>query len=238
MRQSNGHRLTVFGNAFDHGLTYAVGDQRSLLNNHLGYDVIVIPGAVGTSARHAAGSFAAVLGKPYVVDPRSWLFQLTPETRVDDRLQYSRLAKEHGDRLGAIVSARALSVRDLGDSALLEELVTTMLNYQGTLEASAGRQKITQWERMLGRQIRPASDRALPFALVPPYFSCKSALPSGSSDDHRWFEANVELARIATNLKVDHPLCPVICMSQEMLRAERSAVIDAYRDQNFDGFSC
>jgi hypothetical protein len=235
MQEMPAPRLTLFGSRFEQLLTFAPGDTDLLLRQAGAYDVVVVPGTTGTVFRQAAGSFTSMVGKPYVVDPRSWLFQLTPEQRGGPEPKYTKLAREHGASIAAIMAGRSLTTRDLADHQLLSELVTAMLEFQRTLETAANRKSIDKWRSILGRPVLQ-DNRLRPFALVPPYFACRTATPSSTSDAHLWFEANVKIADMAAEWKSGDLLCPVISISKAMLVREQSRIISAYCNPAYDGF--
>jgi hypothetical protein len=237
-REAGAHRLTMLGE-FNHLLGLDFSRYEAMLGFRDSYDVLVIPGTTATVAPFASGSLASGVNRPYVVDPRSWLFQLGLRTPNGVLAKHMDLAREHGSELADIIQNGALTPDHIRNNELLSDFVNGMLDFQKSLRNARDRKRLARVALRLaamGEEMPRTLEQPTPFVLVPPYFSCSTSIPGTANDESSWFEANVAMAEMAAQRKGDMRVCPVVAVSRRMLTQERDRVINAYSHSGYDGY--
>lgn len=213
--------MPTFFSEIDWFLAYGNAEQR-FFRNHSGlFDAMTVPGTVATYFRQGTGGFVMALGKPYIIDPRTSIFQ----AEFDRSRRHRRLAEMHGPRASAIMTTRPFRQADLQQD-LLEEMAAYVAEFQRRY-AETSADKLEEYLNLLGEERQQPS---APAFILPPYFRF--------DDVHGpWHEASLSMATAAIRYRDSASICPVVCLSLGCLHTgEFDAMVQSYDREAFDGY--
>lgn len=216
--------MPSFFGAIDWFLAYGNAEQGFFRDHSALYDAITLPGTVATFFRQGAGGFVLALKKPYIIDPRTSIFQSAFDRgRLGTR--HMKLAEMHGPTLTEIIKGRALLESDL-QHGLLDEMARSVVAFQRTyVQTSAD--KLDEYRRRLGED---AQEPLHAYLTLPPYFRFDRA-------HGPWHEASVSMATTAIRCEHLGPVCPVVCLSERCLASgDFDAIVRTYDHEGFGGY--
>src|SRR3990170_1028609 len=141
------------------------------------YDGVAVGAHVAANGRTWVSGLLFRLGKPYFVDPVTYVFAQDPRMvrRADElRRSYDALSEAYGGVIRQHAGKRALRVSDLRPPGAAEGLVAQVLGFQETVfsRLDAAQASILEYLEELGETVRGPSSPAL---LIPPYFYTSSS---------------------------------------------------------------
>lgn len=181
------------------------------------------------------------LGKPFVLDPMSYIFalprrSLLGETQEGLKPSIRALSERHAPSIGEIVARRSLEPSDLIDApSLVTEIAQNVLDYQRTRFLGQPRlfnvyyEKYALWEDDELQEPVPSS--MVPVVLIPPYFYFNQV-------GDPWYQVSLHFAEKSLELRQPGEsiwpvlLIPSRCLanSNEMVR-----IVGDYGSRGFDG---
>ncbi len=213
--------MPAFFDEFDWFLAYGNADQSFFRNHWRLYNAVTVPGTMATYFRQGTGGFVIALNKPYIIDPRTSIFQ----AEFDRSRRHRQLAEMHGPRASAIMTTRPFRQADLQQD-LLEEMAAYVAEFQRTY-AQTSADKLEEYLNLLGQEPeRPSA----PTFVLPPYFRFNEV-------HDPWYSASVFMATTALEYSNGLPVCPVICLSLRCLQArDFDTIADSYDHDGFGGY--
>lgn len=183
------------------------------------------------------------VGKPFFVDPMSYVFPLPTKQLMDKdetklRPCITKLASNYSDLIANTLSQRSITSQDiLSQLSTLEEIVSRCLQYQrtkfDTAEPELFNANYEKYDRLAGQGITvPHVNNAVaPFTLLPPYFLFHDV-------GDPWYTATLRCARIARKFtKAGESLSPVLLLGKSCLNPIAVAkIIKDFKDADVDGF--
>lgn len=186
--------------------------------------------------------FVRELGKPFIVDPATYIFMLRPKRVLDPkkggtRPGVARLAEKYGSPFQDAVGKRSLTAADFPEgAAATDESVRRVLQYQKakfsgqlTLALDPYYEKYT----LDGAVPQPGAAPPLnsPYFLVPPYFPFRRV-------GDPWYALSLRLADRALALKEEGDrIAPTLLLAGEVLedQAQVAQIVSHYGGRSFDG---
>lgn len=156
--------------SFSHFVSFGTTDQQTLLAQQSQYDGLLVPGTVAAFQKQGTGGFVLTMsagqaGKPYVIDPRTPLFQ---QPLPGAKKSHRYLAEELGDP-GLIVTATP-SPSDF-DGARIQRLASAWLRFNGDFRSAAS-EKFSKYAKRLGEDVSQHEAKP-PLFVLPPYFMAR-----------------------------------------------------------------
>ena len=169
--------------SFSHFVSFGTTDQQTLLAQRHEYDGLLVPGTVAAFQKQGTGGFVLTMsagqtGMPYVIDPRTPLFQ-QPLPGAKKSHQY--LADELGDP-GLIVTTTPSPADFDGDR--VERLATSWLRFNGDFRSAAS-EKFAKYAKRLGEDVSKHEAKP-PLFVLPPYFMARRV-------DDGWWQLSKQL---------------------------------------------
>jgi hypothetical protein len=194
------------------------------------------------------------LGKPYFIDPMTYIFANDPaqlkrfikdkktgRTLVDQngrkmkgdvRRSYSKLVDVHYQGIAklAVEEDRALSPRDFTQPAATNQFVTQVVAFERN-HLAAVPDKYKKYAKYAQSAGKPLSTSAnLPMLLVPPYF------PTSTFGARGWHQTNVQMIQ-RTKAQADGiPVFPVLLAETQVLARYVKQIAAEYLEAGADGF--
>jgi hypothetical protein len=183
-------------------------------------------------------------GKPYLVDPETYIFTLDPKRLLDLKKEHQppilrrgalALANGYGAPFRDVVGTRRLQLEDFANPVVARECVERVLTYQRsklTMQLSLFDPYYEKYRLWDDPEPSPAESGRPPLVLVPPYFYFKDSIDA-------WLDLNVELGRHALAARREGDLVyPILLFPGKLL--EHADIVDAvasrYLAEPFDGF--
>ncbi|MCL6450475.1 MAG: hypothetical protein K6T75_04175 [Acetobacteraceae bacterium] len=167
------------------------------------FDAVTVPGTVASYYPEGTSAFVQALGKPYLIDPRTPVFQAPADGPA--RPSHVTLAAWHAFPQG---SDSVTPADLLLDRPFLEGMVKGVLEGQARY-AGRSRPKIEKYQRLLGRRSATSEERLL--ALLPPYFLLERAR------DEWECVSRAILASIPKLAPTTPDVWPVLCVSKQLI---------------------
>lgn len=188
-------------------------------------------------------NFVRDVGKPFFVDPMSYIFPLPTKQLMDKeesklRPAVTRLATTYSDLIASTLSQRSITSQDiLSQLSTLEELVEKCLDYQrtkfDTTEPSLFNANYDKYDRLAGEgfDVPHTNNTLAPFTLIPPYFHFQDV-------GDPWYTATLRCARIAKKfIRSGESLTPVLLLSKRCLNpVALTQILKDFGGTNADGF--
>jgi hypothetical protein len=181
-------------------------------------------------------------GKPYLVDPETYIFTLDPKRLLDPKNEQPvvrrgalTLATGYGAPFRDVAGKRRLQLDDFSDEVTARDCVERVLAYQRsklTMQFSLFDPYYEKYRLWDDPEPSPAEGRRPPLVLVPPYFYFKDSADA-------WLDLNVELGRHALVARREGDLVyPILLFPGKLLEHTNivNAVADRYLAEPFDGF--
>lgn len=189
-------------------LAYGNSDQASFRNDVVrsSFEVMTVPGTIAAYYQDATAGFVLSNGKPYLIDPRTPLFQ----DRVESpRPSHVSLAEWHGSMIHSLVASGIESGFELepamfdSDEVLFEmvdRIVYEQVNYAG--RATTVERQIDRYRALLAEARGIAEEEAVytpasPAGVVAPYFAVKSV-------DDPWWGVNMRIWQRCIDTRPQH----------------------------------
>lgn len=209
----------MFGNHFQHYLSYGATDQHSIRELAGKIDGLIVPGTVAAFQREGTGGFvlslSAAIHIPYAIDPRFPLFQ---QALVGAKKSHMALA----DLLGAPKLASSVQPSPESFTADLIETVSAKWAAFNENYHEAVAKKFEKYAKRLKEEVVPGNARGPSFVL-PPYLSC------GGVADPYWAISGQLFSRTAANLKDPGKAVRVVAAKEVGALGELLADVDGRR---------
>jgi hypothetical protein len=229
--------------------------EKELFKRHRDtYDGIVIPAHIASYFHKFCSEFVGSLGKPYFIDPMTYIFANNPEhlkryvkdkatgrTKRDASGQkmkgnvkrsFTKLIEEEyqGVVKVAVDAERQLLPSDFADEEALSHLVEKVVEFQmGRLaEIPEKYKKYHKYARKAGKAINTSGN--LPMCVVAPYF------PTTTLHSRGWHTTNLELVRKAKRIASGVPVFAVILADTQVLAQDTKQITADYSAAGADGF--
>ena len=187
--------------------------------------------------------FVREVGKPFFVDPMSYVFplptkQLLNEDETKLKPAVLKLAANYSDLVASTISNRSITSADLIEQLeVLDELVAKSLMYQRTKfdtpEPNLFNSHYDKYDRLAegGVDVPHETTATTPFTLIPPYFHFHST-------DDSWYTTTLRCARMARKfLRPGETSYPVLLMDKSCLKQPSlNRIIKDFGGSNADGF--
>lgn len=188
-------------------------------------------------------NFVRDVGKPFFVDPMSYIFPLPTKQLMDKeeakiRPAVIRLATTYSDLIASTLSQRSITSQDiLSQLSTLEEIVEKCLQYQrtkfGTAQPNLFNANYDKYDLLAGEgfDVPHANCSLDPFTLIPPYFHFQDV-------GDPWYTATLRCARIAKKfVRSGESLSPVLLLSKRCLNPIALAqILKDFGNTDADGF--
>lgn len=194
-----------------HLLAYGQSDQASFRDPAVAacYNTMTLPGTIASYFEDATAAFVLTLKKPYLIDPRTPLFQDALPTA---RPSHVTLADWHGPTVAGRVGMGDFPA-SFYSRRVIEEMVTEVVQRQRTYGAKAAgvRPKMNRYLRLLARaRGQETPDEAddlgpAPESVLLPYFAVDGLVSP-------WWGVMQELWAAASELSDATSLRPVVCV--------------------------
>ena len=193
------------------------GEQGLFDAEKASYEGLAVGAHVAAIGRAWVSGLLFRLGKPYFVDPVTYVFAQDPQLvrRADElRRSYDEVAETYGGVVRQYAGKRALRASDLKQQKVAEDLVTQVIGFQEKVfsKPDAAQASLLEYLGELGEEVHGPSS---PTFLIPPYFY------AGSADDP-WHDVNVRLADIALGQIGKEKIAPVICVSEHGISTNKA----------------
>src|SRR3990172_1739109 len=193
------------------------GEQGLFDAERASYEGLAVGAHVAAIGRTCVSGLLFRLGKPYFVDPVTYVFAQDPQLvrRADElRRSYDEVAGTYGGVVRQYAGKRALRASDLKQQKVAEDLVTQVIGFQEKVfsKPNAAQASLLEYLGELGEEVHGPSS---PTFLIPPYFY------AGSADDP-WHDVNVRLADIALGQIGKEKIAPVICVSEHGISTNKA----------------
>jgi len=187
-----------------HFLAYGNSDQVSFRSDLVRecFDVMTVPGTIAAYYQDATAAFVLSSEIPYLIDPRTPLFQGRIESPKPSHVS---LAEWHGEHVLRLVTAAVdghdsyLSPSDFDDPGVLRDMVDRIVHEQTAYadRAPGVENKIDRYRRLLAEargssHVESAFRPAAPIGVVAPYFAVTSTLDPWWSVNRRVWDYCVE----------------------------------------------
>ncbi len=228
--------------------------EKKLFKRHRNtYDGVVIPAHIASYYSAFCSEFIGSLGKPYFIDPMTYIFANDPaqlrrfvkgkdgrtkrdgmgrKKKGDIKRSYSKLIDEvyQGLVKVAVDANRPLVPDDFTNATAREQFVQHVLDFQRT-RLVAIPDKYKKYEKFARREGEPISFSSnLPMCLVAPYF------PTTTLQPHGWHATNLKLIRRAKKIADGLPVFGVILADSRVLGKEAKRFARDYLAAGADGF--
>lgn len=228
--------------------------EKELFKRHRDtYDGVVIPAHIASYYNKFCAEFVGSLGKPYFVDPITYIFANDPrqlkrfvkdkntgrtkkdahgrKKKGDIRRSYSKLIDEDYQSLVrvAVDDNRSLVPSDFADRNALNQFVQNVVEFQRTRLAAIPDKykKYEKYAKSAGKPLRTSGNT--PMCIVAPYFPT-TMNPRG------WHRTNLQLARQAKVVADGLPVFAVILADPQVLAHSVEQVVADYATTDVDGF--
>jgi len=181
------------------------------------------------------------LGKPFVLDPMSYLLALPRRRLLDETLEKLKpsiraLSERHAPRVREILTQRSLEPSDLIEPpSLVREIAQNVLDYQRTRFLGQPRLFNVYYDRYAlwddEEMPEPVPSSMAPAVVIPPYFYFKRA-------GDPWYELSLEFAEESLELRqAGESVWPVLLMPSRSLANsdEIASIVGDYGSGKFDG---
>jgi hypothetical protein len=195
-----------------HLLAYGQSDQASFRDPALSscFDTMTVPGTIASYFEDATAAFVLTLQKPYLIDPRTPLFQ---DSLNAPRASHETLADWHGASVATQIQAGGSFPAAFYSPPVVDEMVAEIVgrqrNYGG--KAAGIAPKMDRYLRLLaearGEPVPDAAQTvgAAPDAVLLPYFAVTDLASP-------WWDVTLDVWRAARLLPDAHLLRPVMCV--------------------------
>lgn len=185
---------------YDHYVSFGTTDQQTLLAQRTEYDGLLVPGTVAAFQKQGTGGFvlsmsAANPGKPYVIDPRTPLFQ---QALPEAKKSHTYLAEELGDK--SLVSDTVPDPLGFHQDRV-DGIARAWLEFNGAFRTAAT-EKFAKYARRLQEDVA-VHEAAPPLLTLAPYFMAKSV-----SDP--WWNLSKRLFSACRASATDTSVVPVV----------------------------
>jgi hypothetical protein len=199
---------------FQHLMAFGNSDQESFrdLRVRACFDVMTVPGTIASYYDEATAAFVLSSKMPYLIDPRTPLFQ---DELTAPRASHLTLADWHGPSVRARLpeNGPAYFPDSLYSPAVVREMVREVVDRQRSYAGNAPRvtKKLDRYARLLAQAMQqqqapvPAGGPAAPTAVLAPYFAV-----TGTADP--WFSVLREVWTQCAALASPRTISPVLCV--------------------------
>lgn len=180
-------------------------------------------------------NFLASLGKPFFIDPMTYVFARPIELRMRDagsmKRTFEKLLTLYGSEFARVtLSQSGLSPADFKkgndwNGRLVDDLCNNVIRLQRKLLELESREELQKLLELAEQPLKKGKPRLL--FLVPPYFYA-----DGVEDE--WYSISLHLARVSNKLKGKLKMYPLVCISKKVLISGDFAKI-AKDYSEFDG---
>ena len=199
---------------FRHLLAYGNSDQASFRNGEVrrSFDLMTVPGTIASYYNDATAAFVLTSQIPYLIDPRTPLFQGQLE---DPRASHFTLAEWHGSTVRAALSPGETT--EFGTAFWTQETVVEMVNEvvsrqrNYAVSAPTVKPKLSRYARLLAEALAeqgeapPTTDEKPPAVVLAPYFAV-----SGTHDP--WWDVLQMVWKACGSLPDPRRILPVLCV--------------------------
>jgi len=224
--------------------------EKELFKRHRDtYSGVVIPAHIATYYHTFCSEFVGALGKPYFIDPMTYIFANDPaqlkrfvkdkegrtkrdasghKTKGDVRRSYSKLINQEyqGVVKVAVDEERRLLPGDFTDAHALEQLVQRVLDFQRK-QISAIPDKYKKYAKYAARAGKSNSSSSNPpMCLVAPYFPATGG----------WRAINLRFVQQAKAMSGGLPVFAVILAETQVLARDVRKIASDYSEAGADGF--
>lgn len=177
-------------------------------------------------------------GRPFLVDPQTYIFSLPPSRHIDTeknslRRTSATLSGAYGEPFYSSVGVRKLFPEDFADPRVAGESVARVLSYQRNKSlGQMGLPLEPYYDKYRLWDDEPGGAGLMPQVLIPPYFYFK-----GPADP--WLSVNLAAARVALELKRGQErVYPVLLFSERLLDSPAAvdAIASAFLADPYDGY--
>ncbi len=217
------------------------------------YDGVVVPAHIASYYSTFCSEFIGSLGKPYFIDPMTYIFANDPvqlkrfvkdkkgktkrdasgrKKKGDVKRSYSKLIEQHYQGLVkvAVDDDRPLVPGNFADADAMSQFVQNALDFQRTRLAAIP-EKYKKYEKYAKRAGKPISTSGNPpMCLVAPYFPT-TTLGSGG-----WHATNLQLVQQAKTIAGDLPVFAMILVDPHVLGQNVKQIAADYSAAGADGF--
>lgn len=178
----------------------------------------------------STAAFLNELGKPFIIDPDTYVFKLDPSMLKRERdLQVKRSYSELEKFYNSIITECFEEDRPLYPSDFLDSKGKPDIQKLDELSLNVIKYEKTRIDSLIGGLLRFIQEiNAYPTILIPPYFD-------SSSINDPWFRISLELAKASVKYKDEYPLYPLICIDKSVLKSV-SSINQLVKDYDFNGF--
>ncbi len=228
--------------------------EKELFKRHRNtYDGVVIPAHIASYYCAFCSEFVGSLGKPYFIDPMTYIFANDPEQlkrfvkdkatgrtkreggrkkKGDVKRSYSKLIEQdyQGVIQVAVDANRPLVPGDFTDASAMHDLVQKVLTFQRTRLAAVPDKykKYQKYAQKAGAATSMAGNP--PMCLVAPYFPTTTLHPRG------WHLTNLQLVQQAKAMAEGLPIFAVILADPQVLAQDVQQIATDYLRVGADGF--
>lgn len=175
--------------------------------------------------------------KPFIIDPMIYMFARDREHMMKMKIaedgastgkafkkSFEKLAQAYGDVIAKIVveEEKEIDIPHFFDGKIwkldfMKKIAKNAIDFQKGF-IPPGQMKLPKdvEELMEPEELEPLYKEGRIFALVPPYFY----IPDIKS---KWYMISLKLAEISQKLKDSYKLCPVLCISKELIADQKAA---------------
>lgn len=227
--------------------------EKELFKRHRDtYDGVVIPAHIASYYNKFCCEFIGSLGKPYFIDPMTYIFANDPaqlkrflkdkkgktkrdasgrKKKGDVKRSYSKLIEQHYQGLvkTAVDADRSLVPGDFADADAMRQFVQNVLDFQRTRLAALP-DKYKKYEKYAKKAGKPMSTSGnLPMCLVAPYF------PTTTLNSRGWHATNLQLVQQAKTMARDLPVFAMILVDLQVLAQDVKQIVADYSAAGADG---
>lgn len=176
------------------------------------YHGICFSANVACFGRNWVSQFINTLGKPFFIEPMTYVVQFDLEKISKEgelKKSYVKLFKEYGEPFSSITRSKDhLNASDFDDE-ILESFVTNVLDFQRNIAKpqSGSQQSLLEYAKLLGNETSIRD----PEFLVAPYFWFDNT----NSD---WYKLNSKVMKLAKNSSQNIPVYGVVCIDMKTIQ--------------------
>lgn len=215
-----------------HLLAYGQSDQASFRDPAVAacFDTIAVPGTIASYFEDATAGFVLTLRKPYIIDPRTPLFQ---DSLSEPRASHLTLAEWHGPSVASQIQDGGSFPATFYTPAVVHEVVNEIVSRQRSYGGRAAgiAPKMNRYLRLLAEArgevvpVEAESQGPAPESVLLPYFAVNNL-------HSPWLAVMLELWHSARQQPDRHLLRPVVCVGgADMALIQSVDLLDAVLEQ-------
>jgi len=197
---------------------YRIGmaGEKAVLSHELLKDAfygISLSANVACFSRTWVSQFINRLGKPFFIDPVSYVFQFPIEQISREgslKKSFEKLVKIYGEPIISASEGHQITLSDF-DDGIITSMITNILNFQRNIARSESNSQKSLFE--FGEWLDEEIVEKEPEFLVPPYFWF-------DTPESEWYDLNIRIMELSKDNFQDIPIYGVLCTNKEVLSNE------------------